>query len=160
MELRSLFALALSMTVLCVSATAQDLEPLTYTTIALNEKDQSYFIDHSEPFTPKFFGEMETPLGLSEKQPVESLMFARTPTTFIDSWHPTPHVQYIVILAGEVEIYVELGDPRKFGPGSVIKLEDLRGQGHYAKVLGNVQPLFAMIKLEAQEPSKHHHHHH
>lgn len=159
MKLRLLFALTLLMTVFCISATAQDFDPLTYTTIGLNKKDQSYFIDHSQKFTAKYFGEMKTPLGLSEKQPVQSLMFARTPTTFVDKWHPTPHIQYIVILAGEVEIYVELGDPRKFGPGSVIKLEDLRGQGHYAKVVGNIQPLFAMIQIEAQEPTNHHHNH-
>lgn len=45
-------------------------------------------------------------------------------------WHVAPQRQYIVMLAGLVEIQVSDGESRTFGPGDIVQMEDVTGRGH------------------------------
>jgi hypothetical protein len=41
----------------------------------------------------------------------------------------------MVTLAGEYEVQVSSGETRRFGPGSVVLVEDLTGAGHVTREL-------------------------
>jgi hypothetical protein len=45
-------------------------------------------------------------------------------------WHPEPRPEFVVWLAGEVEIEVGGGEVRRFGPGRMLLAEDTTGKGH------------------------------
>lgn len=45
-------------------------------------------------------------------------------------WHPEPRPEFIIRLAGEVEIECSDGELRSFGPGAMLLVEDLTGKGH------------------------------
>lgn len=45
-------------------------------------------------------------------------------------WHPEPRREYLIRLAGSVEIQVSDGEIRRFGPGDVLLVEDTTGKGH------------------------------
>jgi quercetin dioxygenase-like cupin family protein len=51
--------------------------------------------------------------------------------------HASPRRQFIVQLAGEVEIEVSDGEARRFGPGSVMLVEDVAGKGHTTRRVGD-----------------------
>jgi hypothetical protein len=53
------------------------------------------------------------------------------------SWHPTPKRWFVVTLAGQMEMTTSDGETRRFGPGSIVLLDDLTGKGHNTRVLAD-----------------------
>jgi quercetin dioxygenase-like cupin family protein len=68
------------------------------------------------------------------------------PGHFVD-WHNAPRRQYVINLAGEVEIGLGDGSVHRFGPGHVTLAEDLTGKGHTTRVVGNVPRVTATVPL-------------
>jgi len=56
---------------------------------------------------------------------------------FFSDWHPEPRRQYFIVLTGQVEITVGDGTVRVLNPGDVLLAEDLTGQGHQVRSLGD-----------------------
>ena len=40
------------------------------------------------------------------------------------------------------------GIPRRFGPGTILKVEDTTGKGHTSRVIGNKETLAGIVQLE------------
>jgi hypothetical protein len=56
---------------------------------------------------------------------------------YLIDWHNAPRRQFVVNLAGEVEIEVSDGEVRRFGPGSILLAEDTTGKGHISRGIGS-----------------------
>lgn len=52
-------------------------------------------------------------------------------------WHPEPRPEFIIRIAGDVEIECSDGEVRTFGPGDVLLVEDVTGKGHRNRRLSN-----------------------
>ena len=65
-----------------------------------------------------------------------NLVFRSFPADYFSDWHTAPRRQYIFILSGQVEIGIGDGTTRRFGPGDVVLADDLTGQGHTTRSLG------------------------
>lgn len=85
-------------------------------------------------------------------QHVQGITFRISPPGYVLSWHCAPRQQYTITLAGEAEIEVGDGTVRCIGPGDVLLAEDLTGQGHITRVVGQQQRFYMVIPL-ADEPS-------
>lgn len=98
--------------------------------------------------------EMETdafpnPASLAE---VESIRFrTQEPGQFSD-WHVESRRNYIITLSGEGEIGLGDGSAHKIGPGRVMLVEDLTGQGHTTRVSSSVPRVTVAIPLVNQTP--------
>ena len=68
------------------------------------------------------------------------------PGTFVD-WHNAPRRQYVITLAGAVEIGLGDGSVHRFGPGEGILAEDLTGKGHTTRAVGNEPRITVTIPL-------------
>ena len=96
---------------------------------------------HAEEMT------LETHPELAKLQAAEGIVFRSAPPgNFID-WHPAPRRQFVITLAGEFEIGFGDGSVHRGGPGHVNLAEDLTGQGHTTRVVGNVPRVTATIPL-------------
>lgn len=62
--------------------------------------------------------------------------------------HPAPRRQLVVHLRGEAEVEVSDGEVRRFGPGSVVLVEDLDGKGHVTRRVGEQPRETLMIALD------------
>jgi quercetin dioxygenase-like cupin family protein len=74
--------------------------------------------------------------------------FRLSPPGYVLSWHCAPRRQYTITLAGEAEVEVGDGTIKRIGPGDVLLAEDLTGQGHITRVVGDQQRFYAVIPLE------------
>jgi quercetin dioxygenase-like cupin family protein len=102
---------------------------------------QSHIEEINLSFTPGKFAEQ------SPTQPAASISFSRmTPGTFVD-WHNAPRRQYVITLAGGVEIGLGDGSVHRFGPGEGILAEDLTGKGHTTRAVGNEPRITVTIPL-------------
>ncbi len=100
---------------------------------------------HFEEVELSFGGERQ--LKSAGSAAASEARFVLAPAGYIRDWGPAPRRQYVVTLSGTWEI--ETGDAtvRKFKPGDVMLAEDLDGQGHRIRVVGNEPHIFMAIPL-------------
>jgi quercetin dioxygenase-like cupin family protein len=84
---------------------------------------------------------------LTKPQTARHIVFNQQPGgTFLD-WHPAPRRQYVIVIAGELEIGLGDGTVRRFGPGDARLVEDTTGQGHTTRYVGPGAVITATIPL-------------
>ncbi len=100
---------------------------------------------HFEDIELSFGGEA----GIQATVPETAAMavFRRVPAGHVIDWHPAPRRQYVITLSGQWEIECGDGTARLFRPGDVMLAEDLTGQGHVSRVVGDEPHIFMTIPL-------------
>ena len=78
---------------------------------------------------------------------VKGITFRVSPPGYALSWHCAPRRQYSITLSGEAEIEVGDGTVQHIGPGDVVLAEDLTGQGHITRSVGDQQRFYAVVPL-------------
>lgn len=95
---------------------------------------------------------MQFQLGQSAEQtplqPATGVIFTRmAPGAFAD-WHNAPRRQYVITLAGAVEIGLGDGSIHRFGPGEGILAEDFTGKGHTTRAVGDEARVMMIVPLK------------
>ena len=80
-------------------------------------------------------------------QSVTGITFRLAQPGYVLSWHCAPRRQYTITLSGAAEIEVGDGTVTQVGPGDVLLAEDLTGQGHITRVVGNQPRFYAVVPL-------------
>ena len=99
---------------------------------------------HVEPIALNKTPEWGT--GLATPQ----IAFREDPAGHLRDWHPAARRQFVIILAGQLEIGLGDGSMHVFGPGDARLVEDTTGQGHTTKVYGTQPCLTATVPLAQQ----------
>jgi hypothetical protein len=86
---------------------------------------------------------------LSKMFDVDGLQFRRQAPGYFQDWHPAPRRQYVVTLSGQGMI--ELRDQKIIaGPGHVLLMEDVTGEGHISRGVGTEDRITLFIPLPKQ----------
>jgi len=80
-------------------------------------------------------------------QATAGIAFRVSPPGYVLSWHCAPRRQYSVSLSGVAEIEVGDGTVVRLHPGDVVLAEDLTGQGHITRVVGDQPRFYAIVPL-------------
>ena len=80
-------------------------------------------------------------------QSVAGIAFRVSPPGYVLSWHCAPRRQYSIALSGTAEIEVGDGTVARLNPGDVLLAEDLTGQGHVTRVVGDQPRFYAVVPL-------------
>jgi len=81
-------------------------------------------------------------------QPTTGIVFRVSPPGYVLDWHCAPRRQYSLALSGTAEIEVGDGTVARIGPGDVVLAEDLTGQGHITRVVGDQPRFYAVVPLK------------
>ena len=92
--------------------------------------------------------DLESHPELGQLQAAKGISFRSTPSGTFSDWHNGPRRQFVITISGEVEIGLGDGSVHRFGPGHVNLVEDLTGQGHTTRSVGNEPRVSATIALE------------
>ena len=102
------------------------------------------------------FAELDIPLkhagdigALSERYPVQHIIFRETDGDYNYTWHNAPARQFMLMLDGSVEIEVSDGARRTFHSGDILLLENTTGRGHVSRAV-NEQPRKCVFVTIAQ----------
>jgi len=91
--------------------------------------------------------DLATNVEMKSLQSAKGIIFSETPPgNFID-WHNAPRRQYIIQLAGQIEIGLVDGTTVCYQPGDARLAEDITGQGHTTRVISHEPSITATIHL-------------
>jgi hypothetical protein len=85
---------------------------------------------------------------LTSLQSTTGIVFRTFEVGYFSDWHCAPRRQFVISLDGEVEIGLGDGTLHRFGPGQAMLAEDLTGQGHTTRAVGDGPRLTATVPLE------------
>jgi quercetin dioxygenase-like cupin family protein len=123
----------------------------TIVRVYTGDDGRSHLEEVSLPLQP--FVDTEGAYG--EGTPLEQttgITFRVAPPGYVLNWHCAPRRQYTITLSGEAEIEVGDGTVKRIGPGGVILAEDLTGQGHITRVVGDQPRFSAVVPLADPQP--------
>jgi quercetin dioxygenase-like cupin family protein len=101
-----------------------------------------------EPMAMQPFKDVEGAHGEgTPMQGATGIAFRSFPPGYVLSWHCAPRRQYSITISGMAEIEVGDGTVARVGPGDVVLAEDLTGQGHVTRVVGDQPRLSAIVPL-------------
>lgn len=55
-----------------------------------------------------------------------------------EDWHKAPRRMFLIVLQGASEVTASDGEVRRFGPGSMVLMDDTTGKGHITQAVGTV----------------------
>jgi hypothetical protein len=116
---------------------------MAFSRIYTGPDGKSRFEDLKLPFNPADLaktGEFEN--GARKVQ------LRRQPPGIVQDWHPAPRRQYVITVQGMAEIEAGTGEKRRFGPGDVMLADDLTGQGHISRVVGDQVRISICVVLD------------
>ena len=106
--------------------------------IYTGDDGQSHFEEQDMDSGPYPWGELREATGVIFNQ--------SQPGSFSD-WHNAPRRQFVITLSGAMEIGIADGTLRQFGPGSVLFADDLTGQGHTTRTVGDEPRLSVSVPI-------------
>jgi hypothetical protein len=84
---------------------------------------------------------------LTDLHGATGIVFKSYAADYFSDFHTAPRRQYVINIAGEVEIELGDGSVHRFGPGHVMLAEDLTGRGHITRVAGGKPRITAQVPL-------------
>jgi len=108
---------------------------------------ESHFSEEEMELKSINFAPPSPPVELSSFTPAIHFALLHTPPGWFGDWHPTPYRQFFFFLGGEVVVQASDGDVRRFGPGSVVLVEDTKGRGHTTRVTSDHPWIAAVVQL-------------
>ena len=120
----------------------------TYTRLYADEQGESHFDDIEMDLIMTDYAPPAPPLCLSSFTPATQFGFMNAPAGWSSDWHPTSARNIFFVLTGEWAVIASDGESRRFGPGSVLLVEDTNGKGHSSRVVSETDSLAAMVQLD------------
>ena len=119
-----------------------------YLKIYSDEKGCSHFESKFVDMALSDYAPPAPALNTSKQEPASSCVFLELPAGWYGQWHPTPVLQWLILMSGELEFEAGDGERAIRRVGDVIQLADTVGKGHQTRVLGTVDVRIAAIHIQ------------
>ena len=99
------------------------------TRIFTDDRGESHFAEVEIPLTRTPVALHLPPMRTSPSIASLHVQFVVVPSAVIaHDWHPAPARQFVLLLKGELEVEVGDGERRRFNEGSIVFVEDTKGE--------------------------------
>jgi hypothetical protein len=121
---------------------------MRYIRLFADAAGESHFADIEVEFADSDYTQSAPPLGLSTLYPATQFGFMNAPAGWQSDWHPSSARNFFVVINGEWEVTASDGETRRFGPQSLLLVEDTTGKGHKSRVISDA--IAAMVELATE----------
>jgi hypothetical protein len=122
--------------------------PLQYVRLYSDSLGESHFEDLELAFKLIDFAPPAPPISVSQVFDSNKVFVISSPPEWYGDWHPAPQRQFFFALSGELEVKASDGEVRRFGPGSVILVEDTFGKGHISRMVSDHRGYAVVVPIE------------
>ena len=131
-----------------------ELGEMKVVTIYTDDTGETHYGELDVELVPRDFAPPAPPLWAAS-MPSSKLVWITAPLGWHGDWHPAPARQLWIGVEGHIDVTVSDGQTRRFGPGSLLLLEDLTGKGHVTEAVGDtpVRGIFVQLDEEAAPAS-------
>jgi quercetin dioxygenase-like cupin family protein len=119
------------------------IPPLTYVHVYTDAAGASHFREEHFDFTRG--RDSESSLHVLEAKGGATLLRLKAGT--VEDWHNAPRAWFLIVLQGASEVTTSDGQIRRFGPGSVVLLDDTTGKGHQTRAVGKIDHIAVVIPI-------------
>ena len=113
--------------------------------LVTGEDQQSHFQEVDMPFSDTAYGKLTDPVL------VKNIVFGEIDGIEEISWHNPPSPQYVIMLAGAMEIEIGDGTTKIFKVGDILLAADTTGQGHITRAASTGARKYLVIPLILSE---------
>lgn len=124
----------------------------TYAVLTTDPSGATRFEDRDVYLEPAVYVPNIPLVDIAEGVPVTSLVVSRCDANYVSDWHPAPRRQFVLILSGGLDVTSSERESRRFDAGNMFLVEDVVGQGHQTKSVGD-DPCFFVTVACADQPS-------
>ena len=110
---------------------------MKYIRLFADDAGASHFADVQITFTDNDYTPSAPPLGLSPMSIATQFGFMSAPANWESDWHPSSARNFFIVTSGEWEVTASDGETRRFGPHSLLLVEDTTGKGHKSRVVSD-----------------------
>jgi len=118
---------------------------MEYIRLFADDAGESHFDDVQIEFAASEYISSAPPLELSSMFAATQFGFMNAPAGWESDWHSSSGRNFFVVIHGEWEVTASDGERRRFGPQSLLLVEDTMGKGHKSRVVSD--SIVAMIEL-------------
>jgi quercetin dioxygenase-like cupin family protein len=108
-----------------------------YVRLALDSGGETHFEDAQLDMSERDYRPPAPLMFVSHARTSSMVQFVRLPAGWEGKSITVPEPQFVICVAGKVEITTSNGGTRAFAPGNVILMEDNSGRGHSTRVVGD-----------------------
>jgi quercetin dioxygenase-like cupin family protein len=138
-----LFLVLLGIIFLDHANAADPIPPLTYVHVYADAAGASHFREERFVFAPG--RDKQSFIHVLEAKGGATLL--RLKAGAVEDWHNAPLAWYLIVIQGESEVTTSDGEVRRFGPGSVVLLDDTSGKGHRTRAVGQLDHVAVVIPI-------------
>jgi len=120
---------------------------MRYAHLYADESGVSHWRDTDVTLEERTFAPPAKAIEVSEAEPAERMLFLRLRAGWNEPVHASPIPQLLVCTAGAVEITASDGEVRRIGKGDIWRMEDLTGEGHHTRVVGDEEFLCVIVQF-------------
>jgi hypothetical protein len=135
-----------------IARASHDPSRITYLRLYCTADGNSHFQSVTGELRKTNFAPPAAPVSIGDNIPASTAFFGRFDagwgTHDLESrlYHPTPAVQFVIILEGDFSITATAGETRRFRPGDVLRLEDTAPCKGHITVVGNKPGLTMFVR--------------
>ena len=120
---------------------------VTFVRLYADASGESHFEDVQAELAPTDFAPRVPPLNLATIGAASAAGFLGAPAGWTGDWHPSSGRNLFFVISGEWEIQASDGEVRRFGPGSILQVEDTSGKGHASRVISTTDSISGLVQL-------------
>jgi hypothetical protein len=120
---------------------------VTFVRLYADADGESHFEDVTAQLAATNFAPSIPPLNLSELVAATQAGFLGAPAGWQGGFHPSSGRNLFFVISGEWEIEASDGEIRRFGPSSVLQVEDTTGKGHASRVISESDSIAGIVQL-------------
>lgn len=121
---------------------------VSYVRLYADDAGHSYIESNLHvPVTQRNFVPPAPAISVSAIQQASGYAFLVVPRAYCGDWHPSPKRQWIFFLSGKMEFETSDGNRYLGQPGAAVLLEDITGQGHKSRVVGDEPAIMVAVQV-------------
>jgi hypothetical protein len=124
------------------------MQDFSYQVLLADVNGRTHFEDRSTELNPTVYVPGIPLVDVASPIPVTTLAVSCCEANYVSDWHPAPRRQFVFVLEGGLDVTPGAGDTRRFSAGSMFVVEDVAGEGHQTRTVGQDQCVFVTVACE------------
>jgi len=124
-----------------------DQPTLKYVCIYADDDKETHFKDMEATMKEADYAPPAPLIYISEHETAAGMIAIGFPPGWFGDFHPAPKHQWMIIVAGTLEIGVSDGEKRTLPAGTVAFLKESGSKGHSTRVIGDEQSIIMVTEV-------------